>query len=761
MSDSPVPAGQQGNPAGASGGPPPDGPPGHGPRGAEAAPGNAGPGGPAPEAGAAADGAGPNPQEPADGRRGMADGRGFAEARQVAANLTDQRRATQRALTDFDSNSIAGSVYAGNTFNLAFGQGAAAVRASKVPEEDRFALFVPGPGADRLGKALEDQPLIILHGPPGAGKQAAVIWAFRRHLDDDVPMFHLHPETDLTAFTGAGLPDRSALIIADLPQAAADRLDEHALRHLEGELRARAMRLAITTSRFAGGAASGPGCLAFRFDERPGPREVFERHLAQRLLGSPVTKEDVLTWPGVAGLVSTSLTGDCALADAARLARLLSEARDDPARAAQTVGARENEYTDERIAQWFRGLPTLKAHCTAISLAVLNGESREVIAHEAARLERRILPSPDAPNAPAFSNPFGTSAAISPATLHARIADETRETEQGPVFIQSMSYLESGYPGRVLRHAWTAYDDGRSAIVEWLRSLGRSASLPVRVRAATATGVLARTAFDFLYDEVIRPWAQDFNDEIRESAAIALRPSAEDPVLAPTIRAVIEAMADQGNNWRLHATAARAWGGFLGAGDPRTALSMLASLAEEDDLDVMMSVAKSYAELAVDGPVTRSIHVLNEIIRVSTDRTREKQVTGRLTLLGLSYQRGAPPALARHEERLKDWPTLLLLALGNQTVADQVARLWQVTLPDRDLGSMALDSLDEWAQTAEEGKRDLRDSFVRFACWIADDDRARLAVLRRAELWATDGGRRAGAPAAPETGRALLRELRP
>lgn len=754
-------AGQPASPGNAAG--PGGAAPGNEPGNPVGTPDNANPGAVAQGAGGQADGAVRASEETPTDPRGIGDGRSLAGARsQVGAHLTDQRRESRRALADFDSNQINGSVYAGNTFHLAFGQGPATIRASLISEKERFATFVRGPGSDHLASVLDDAPLILLHGPKGTGKQAALVWAFRQELDADVPMYYLHPETDLATFTCADFPEQSALIIADLPGPAADRLDEHVLRHVEGQLRSRKIRLGITTEQFAGAAAGTAGCLVIRFDGHPRPRDVFDRHLAKRLLGGSITKEKVLAWPGVASLLDARLDDDCPLADAERLARLLFEARDNPDQAARVVSAKENEYSDERIAQWFRGLPSLKAHCTAISLAVLNGESREVIAHQAALLERRILPAPDAPNAPDFSNPFDTAASVTPAVLNAQVTDETRTTEQGPVFIQAMSYRESGYPGRVLRHAWGEYDDGRAAIVEWLRSLGRSASLPVRVRAATATGILARAELNFLYDEIIRPWAQDAVAEVRESAAIALQPSAEDPVLGPTVEAIIGEMARKDSSWRLRATAARAWGSSLGMASPKTAMDKLAALAAEDDLDVMMSVAKSYAELAVNGPDDQGIQVLNEVIRVSTDRIREKQVTGRLTLLGLSYQRGAPPALARHDERLKDWPTLLLLALRNSVVADQAARLWQVTIPDRDLGSMAMEALDEWAQTAEEGPRDLRDSFVRFTCWIAADNRALLAIRRRAELWAADGhrtGSAAAACAAPETGRIVLKEL--
>ena len=38
---------------------------------------------------------------------------------------------------------------------------------------------------------------------------------------------------------------------------------------------------------------------------------------------------------------------------------------------------------------------------------------------------------------------------------------------------------------------------------------------------------------------------------------------------------------------------------------------------------------------------------------------------GRLSLLGLSYLRGAPPALSEQGSRFRPWPTLLALGLSN------------------------------------------------------------------------------------------------
>ena len=49
----------------------------------------------------------------------------------------------------------------------------------------------------------------------------------------------------------------------------------------------------------------------------------------------------------------------------------------------------------------------------------------------------------------------------------------------------------------------------------WLRELGGHPNPDVRVRAASAVGVLATRAFDFVLPRIIGPWAHDGNSGSR------------------------------------------------------------------------------------------------------------------------------------------------------------------------------------------------------------------------------------------------------
>jgi hypothetical protein len=698
-------------------------------------------------------GTGGDPGSP-DPSRNRPAGRSISDAAgQVGGQrLSEKNAMVSRALADLTHNQIGGNLLIGQNFELSFGHGGAQIRVRGITAEELTGPFLSTAEIDQLRAKVGDQPLVVLHGPRGYGKSAALVYMLRGRVRDEGAIFFLDPSTDLTTFSSTEVPEGSVLILQDLPDDAASRLDRYVVERIQSELRARECRLWITTGNAARLTAISADFLVVELTGRPAPREVFERHLKKALVGTGLSLDDVLSWPDVASLLDAHLTPDCSLADAARLATMLFRARDDSGTAAARVRVQMTEYADERVAQWFRKLDSLKAHCMAISLAVLNGLSREVIANAASVLERQILPAPDAPNAPAVTNPFGPDAAVSPTLLDARVAAESIMTDHGPIVVQTMSYRELGYPGRVLRYAWREHDAARPAIVDWLRSLGGSGSFSIRVRVATAVGVLACESMNYLCDEIIAPWAHDDDSETRESAAIALGPAAGDRVLGATIRSLVTDWAGENSHWTLRATAARTYGRSIGLGHPTSALRALARLAEDDDLDLMIATANSYCELVLDGTTPLGVRVLGEVAQLAADRMREKQLVGRLTLLGLSALRGAPPALSDHAAQLRPWPTLLVLAAANQNMTAPAARLWQLSLNDPDFGDSVRESLDDWALAAEDSG-DLRRSFCGFMRWVAEDERARTTVVRRARAWTGSTGK------APKTGQSVINDL--
>ena len=351
-----------------------------------------------------------------------------------------------------------------------------------------------------------------------------------------------------------------------------------------------------------------------------------------------------------------------------------------------------------------------------------------------------------------MTNPFSPDATVAPSLLQAGVETENRMTAHGMIVVQALSYKERGYPGRVLRYVWREHDDGRAALVDWLRYLGGSTDLAVRVRAATAVGVLACEAMDYLHSQIILGWACHEDDVIRSSAAIALGPPAADPMLRDTVRSLVADWARESSARPLRATAARTYGRSIGLISPTLALRELSRLAAIDDLALMIAIGNSYCELVLDGTAPLSGRVIGEIEKLAAERTREKQIAGRLTLLGLSYLRGTPSALGDQDSRFRQWPSLLALCLVSSRMVAVVARLWQLSLNDPDVGWLVTESLDDWAQAAED-VGELRLAFLALMTEVASDNRARQAVLRRAQLWSGRNGK------APKTGQSVIEDL--
>jgi len=260
---------------------------------------------------------------------------------------------------------------------------------------------------------------------------------------------------------------------------------------------------------------------------------------------------------------------------------------------------------------------------------------------------------------------------------------------------------------------------------------------------------------DYLYNEVISPWARAKDPDVRDCAAIALGPPADDRQLRSTTRQLVANWADEDSPWQLRATAARAYGLAIGPSTPTSALRALARLSEEsaEDFDVVAAISNSYCELVLNGTTALSVRVISEVERLAADRKRPLQAAGRLTLLGLSTLRGAPPDMEGGKRRLDSWPTLLLLALANEAIAESAAHLWQLSLHDPEIGDLVTASLDAWAEEAE-AVSELRTRFVLFLQWITTDTRSYQAVLRRAQAWSGRDGK------APRTGRSVIEAQR-
>src|SRR5262249_53965501 len=135
----------------------------------------------------------------------------------------------------------------------------------------------------------------------------------------------------------------------------------------------------------------------------------------------------------------------------------------------------------------------------------------------------------------------------------------------GNPVVETVEFVNPGYPAEVLRAVWQQYDDEREPLLSWLRELGGDADLRGRVSAAVAVGALVGFG-TFGRDRAGGRdlWAGSADPRHRESAAAALRPPAEEDASASLVLDTLRDWARPGESAQRQATAARAYGDTVG-----------------------------------------------------------------------------------------------------------------------------------------------------------------------------------------------------
>jgi len=630
------------------------------------------------------------------------------------------------------------------------GQGASTFRAYRLTPEDLAQPFVPGAGLAQLAAAVRSQRIVLVRGKVGAGKVSALLHTYGELPPDGALIVRLAPDTDLTVLSPEKLPENAALILPDLTASDAARLDGFTIDHLSSELEKRRSRLGITVGTDVTVTASVKLAVV-ELGDRPNPRAVFDKHLATLLTSSAPARAALLADPEVRQLLDDRLVDDTTLEQAARLAAVLADQKDDPAAAAAAVRALTDRRDVEDCDRWFRDLPGLRAHCMAISLAVLNGLARELVSGAADDLEELIAPKPDPGTAQAPpANPFVTGSETSLSVLCAKTAPGTTSISTGDLPVTTMSYENRNYPRWVLRHAWQEHDTARPAIVKWLERLGRHENRSVRIRTATAVGMLAVESFTFVCPQIIVRWAWDEQAGTRDSAALALGPPASDPRLSAPVTELVERWSHDDGSPLLQATAARVQGGGGGLTRPSVSLRKLAALAEVDNADVAVAVAKSLGEMVTEGTNALAGRVVAEVGKWIATGDRQVRLAGRVAFLWLTYLRGTPRAVAAETgNKQYSMPTLLVLARHNPALVGPLSALWSNCLNSSDSYPWIHESLDGWAESVEPDLA-ARAHFVDLLRRSAIDPRTNRILVRQAGRWSGDGG------AAPKTSEALL-----
>jgi len=677
------------------------------------------------------------PAGPADGdddgpARQVTEARGDvlanAAAPRRAADTNQNLREAQRVLGHggvvFGENaSVAQDVVAGD--KIVYQYAGAAVTTYLVDGElvdlathayvGRGALVVPA-----------DRSLVILQGPPGHGKAATAlrllvtrghrrIRGFRR----DVAVADLAPQL------GSG----TGYVIEDLPAAAARALTALTAHDLDAKLRATGSHLVVTCGNDVTFVDSGLHRFVVAMPAPPAHRAVLAAHLRHRL--GAAGRDAVLGRTDVMALFAREVAADGPLHRAAEFARHAADLHRLGRLDTDLLRSRLHRLVTAEVAGWFAGLGTTATRCLAISLALLDGLPYDLVVTLGERLARRLAPPGGAAAVP--SDPFGESLTQRLARLRATVSVEDVPTRLGAQRTEIARYLDPAYPAAVLGLVWREHADVRDDLLAWLRDLGDHPADAVRVRAATAVGLMSLSDFPDIHEAVVARWARAASPRRREMAAYALRQPGSSPALRDRVLGIVDGWR-RAERWQLQATAARVFGGALGAADVPRALDALDRMAVTRNADVALAVADSVAEL-VDADPGGARPVLDRVHAWLGNGAGPRTAVGELSFLTIATDLVGPG-----EPGGPDVPLLLTLASADRGMRQLVAYGWEQVLNGRLFHRDARAAAGRWAAMVERHPAARDAAALVFAMAAAGSTRTRAIVAALARDWSAPGG---------------------
>jgi len=638
-------------------------------------------------------------------------------------------------------------------------------------EEVRYA-FVEPKGFDHLSVK---QHLLILRVPGGRGGGTVAI---RLLLNDGVVgVKELAPDVALRRISADKLEPRTGYLLRNAARTAVEELTEFEVARLCEELATRECRLVLTVDP----AVRIPAGLLEReysaiLADAPGALDVLAVHLRHRLRHQENGRrraDEILAHEAVISLVAEWADRDDRASRAAVFARVLADAERAGDFDLERIRDRLSRVADTSFEVWFDDLD-YGSRCFAISLATLPGYSYEIVSDAAADLERTLTPPvPDGQQMPR-PDPFRTLRSKRLDAVLARVSSQPIPTLYGVTPMEIVAFIDQSLSRRILNRVWTEYPQTREALLQWLRVLARHPVGVVRRGAASAVGVFAVQAFDYVRRYVIQPWALSANTADRQAAAIALMAPACDTTVSSAARRMVYDWHLDKSKTSMRNTAARAYG-YIGLADLEEALDAFAHLVAGPD-DLVQVVANSITSLIVEADDRSAVTILRQLRYWMTspvldppegsdlsrrDSTPQERTAEQRSRLFAAYFAFLDIAISVRMVKPVDdrpdataWHGLLWLADQNAQIAEVIGDLWATALVHPISHAAAVGVLQAWAETVEPDGRGRQ----AFACLLAsatrDSARVRGVVHQQVREW------RAGHdPIAPKTAEAVLAAL--
>ncbi|MEV6692794.1 hypothetical protein AB0M35_15115 [Micromonospora sp. NPDC051196] len=609
---------------------------------------------------------------------------------------------------------VAGDMVGGDKLVFALGDAEPAplqALAAWMSEPVRHAFVAPD-GWDSVRSAVGDRRVVVLRADPGHGKVAAAIKMLQSppdrrifNLDRNVDLRRLGHWLENDAKSDDPLPHAAGFLLCE--PLAWGHVPGWVLQQLETTLEKSDARLVLTVT--ADAALGDPDLTKYVVTLPPPQKQttVLAAHLAWSLGRSQDTIERLLTEPELAAFTERVFAADRSMKAAADLALMIGQELDGATVDLKRLERRWAERATEDFEIWFGGLPDVQTRCLAIALAVLNGLPYEMVVYAAGHLSDRLDGPHDGSEGdhprPPWRDPFWATRGELLRLLRARIRTTTVRGPFGSAPAEVMEYVGEDYAAAVLTRVWSEYRI-QVPLIRWLLDLADNPSEDVRIWTATALGVFAKQAFDFVHRNAIAPMGIDNKFWLRDVAANALSVPAGSPRMRPLVESVVAGWYGNENNRLGQATAARVWGTALGVHNPDRALNVLERLTTIDDRRVAKGVADSLADLLLADEAGNATRVLRRVGSWLFDDRRA--LSGTYVFLALAENLTSEPA-----GDAGTWPMLLFIADQRPELRDKLLAMWHRVIQSGLLADTTARVLARWADLAE-ADADVRGAFA-------------------------------------------------
>jgi len=467
--------------------------------------------------------------------------------------------------------------------------------AGYVPWEDiekANSVYLPPSCHNPARAALAENHVLILWGPARWGK-----WTASLQLLSEVQpgrVAEIKPDVAVDDLLSLELERDAAYILDTLPSETLRDLTAADVGRLRKRFRSANSYVVITADSRASFSESALEGHVVDWNERPDPGLALEHHIRWRLNG--VDRATALKLAGSAQ-VHQLLEGQLMPREVDRLAEILVRVARGECDLAEGLAQFEISALHS-LVDWFHAHVEPAQHAFMISIAVFNGSEYEAVTSAARLLASYIREQlGDAGPMPSEALPKPRSSRLE--ETHARIVEGSKRTEFGHCPVEAVLLDNPAYQPCVLKYVWRELDWLRVPILRWLGDLTQFHSLGDRAKASAAVGELCKLDFARVMPEIIKPWANDANPQVRAAAAFALGIPAWDSGHAPRVMKLLRHWSTLKNNWRLSWTAAAAYGGLAGQRFPNVALRGLLTPAGGGDARLRLVAASSLLRLLV------------------------------------------------------------------------------------------------------------------------------------------------------------------